>query len=1153
MFLSQLKIGCLNINNFYSKTLGNKFENSEFLTLCNKFDIFGVIETHATSNSDLSIAGFSEPFQSFRECKSGHKAFGGIAVFVKNHIMQSKGVTRLRTNNSNVVWLKFSKEKFGMTNDIFVGTVYLSPANTKNRSVNSTLLSVLYDDIVKISDLGDVMVLGDFNARTSICPDFVDKENFFDYDNVLFDDIHGEGNMIKQCQEQSNYNLRNSEDLGVPCKRGKELLQMCKNLDFRIVNGRVLGDNRGKITCFRWNGCSVVDYALCSPNLFDRINFFQINPLIATLTDHCSMEVHVSLPLKFFQSINNTKSEPKLINLPRRWQWSTVIKEKFSESIKTDIFADKVQHINSMLPKSTHPISPLQHLKVILQGALQDSGSKELIPQKNKSNEKTWFDRECEETRSELRAATKSMQNSPRDPNLRLNFNNIKKQYNCLTRRKKYSFRKKCLSEMKSIPHNHKRFWNILDKMKERMIVNTPPIPSADITQHFKNLLNSPNYKHKVPMSQEKGILDDIILPEEITNAMQSMKCSTSCGLDSITNDIMKVFVATYKEFTANLFNSILKSNNFPYEWATSILVPLHKKGSKHSMLNYRGISLIPVFCKLFCSVINKRIVSWATTNKIFSSGQLGFLKGNRTSDALILLHNSVSHHCNLQRKKLYSCFVDFEKAFDKVPRNLLMEKIYKLGITGNVFNIINSMYSIDRCHIRIGDKMSPSFSVNRGVRQGCVLSPTLFNLFLSDFEPSLVQQNNIDCIKINDFNMSCMIWADDILLLSETKQGLQNQINFLYEYSQCNGLNINVNKTKSICFNNAGRLIRNCFFINNTVIEDVNFIKYLGFVVSSNGNIKRGLKDLCDRASRAFFILKSGLGSVFRKDVFITLSLFDKIIKPILLYASDFWGCYPQNLNEKCCIELTHYKICKDILGVSKHTSNTGVLVELGRKPIFIDAIKNCLNNWLRIAGQGKCNNYLLQSTKKSLELNFPWTNNIKNVIETSGIGFAWNRLHNFPPKGKLTKLLYKNLLNTFYSKMNTKIANLNCKLHYLFQLKQKESPVPEYFSFLRNAKNRIAFTKLRLLGDNSGRRETSFFCTRCALSPVSPEHFLLECPALSDIRKLMFDEIATKFDSVKNLNCNQLTLFFMGDNKLSAETVSRFAYHAFDLKPDY
>ena len=154
-------------------------------------------------------------------------------------------------------------------------------------------------------------------------------------------------------------------------------------------------------------------------------------------------------------------------------------------------------------------------------------------------------------------------------------------------------------------------------------MVNIPPIPPGDIVRHFKTLLQSHTRKQRMSLSLKKGPLDNSISQEEIMTALKSLKNSSSCGIDSITNDIMKIFVENYAEFTANLFNSILESNNIPVEWSTSILLPLHKKGSKSSIV--RGISLISVFCKLFCLILNKRLVACATTNKIFSPVNLDF------------------------------------------------------------------------------------------------------------------------------------------------------------------------------------------------------------------------------------------------------------------------------------------------------------------------------------------------------------------------------------------------------------------------------------------------------------------------------------------------------------------------------------------------
>ena len=1149
MFSCDLKIGFMNINNFQSSTIGNKLQNEDFINLSNRFDIFGIVETHAKSDSHIDITGFSNPFQCFRASKNQHKAFGGIAVFVRTSLMESRGVTKVKTNNENAVWIKLSKSVFGLSNDVYIGTIYLSPINSKNKSITDNLLSSLYEEVEKLSEIGSVIIMGDFNARTNSYDDFVDEVLIDDF--LLENGDAGTTLMNNRCDEGNNFLSRNSEDIGIPCKRGKELLQLCKNLDFRIMNGRVIGDIKGKMTCFRWNGCSVVDYALCSSDLFDNISSFEVNDLLPTISDHCSLEIHFALPLNYYHNtVNKKDTKIKLEKLPPKWQWDLKTEQKFIENIQDNSFAEKVAELKQTLTTENNAVSPLLKLKILLQGVLQSSGCKSIKAKSKVNNNRIWFDMDCKRAKNDLIDSTKKLQSCPHDLDIRSAVNKKRKSYNSLIKSKKYNYRKNCLLDMKSCSQNEKRFWNILSKMKDKVMTNKPPVPSSDIIKHFKTLLQSPKQKLKTNKCTSQGPLDDIISSEEMLAALRAMKKSNACGIDSITNDIMRAFTVNYPEFISALFNCILRSNEFPTEWSTSLVVPIHKKGSKASITNYRGISLIPSFCKLFCSILNNRIINWATTNKIFSPCQLGFLKGNRTSDAITLLHNSIYEYCHKRNSKLYSCFVDFEKAFDKIPRNLLLDKIYTLGITGNTFIIISSMYSTDKCRIKIGNELSPSFPINQGLRQGCVLSPTLFNLFLSDFEPLLAAEDNIDRVTINEnLLLSGILWADDILLLSQTKKGLQNQLNFLEQYSKSKELTISVTKTKCLCFNITGKLVRNCFRINNEAIEDVSFFKYLGFVVSANGNVKRGLQNLSDRANRAFFLFKSSLGSAYRQDVLLSLALFDKIIKPILLYCSDFWGCHKHNLSEKSPIELAHCKICKDILGVNNYTSSSGTLYELGRKPIFIDGIKNCFNNWLRITGQKKCHTFLSQSVTQSMKSHSAWTQNIKNVVENCGIAFAWNRLENFPPKGKLTKLLHENIWKKFCNKVNANIARSNSKLHHLYQLKLKENNTPTYFTTLKNIKHRVAFSKLRLM-NNLNSNQYNALCSKCSLSPPSPKHLLIECPVYSDIRKLMLDEILRNCGIYRSLSIDDKILFLLADDEISSRSVAKFSYAVFNAK---
>ena len=202
-------------------------------------------------------------------------------------------------------------------------------------------------------------------------------------------------------------------------------------------------------------------------------------------------------------------------------------------------------------------------------------------------------------------------------------------------------------------------------------------------------------------------------------------------------------------------------------------------------------------------------------------------------------------------------------------------------------------MYTGDKAWVNLGE-MTKEMDINRGVRQGCVLSPTLFNLFLSDFSTKLSLNPNITPVKLDETCfLPCLIWADDILLLSETKDGLQSQLNEFSNYSKDNLLPVNITKTKCMPFHKNGKLIRNGFSFENAALEEVSEMMYLGFLVRNNGSITVALKNLSERALKALYKIKNSMGSGFYRDMYVSFRIFDSIIKPILLYASDFWGLH--------------------------------------------------------------------------------------------------------------------------------------------------------------------------------------------------------------------------------------------------------------------
>ena len=235
-------------------------------------------------------------------------------------------------------------------------------------------------------------------------------------------------------------------------------------------------------------------------------------------------------------------------------------------------------------------------------------------------------------------------------------------------------------------------------------------------------------------------------------------------------------------------------------------------------------------------------------------------------------------------------CFVDMRKAFDTVWRDALFYKLLEQGIGGNFYNIIVNMYEKSNVCVKLTVGMTDNFKTNIGVKQGCVISPTLFNIFLNDL-PDILKSNESCPVQLNGKFLSCLMYADDIAIISQTKEGLQHCLNQLNGYCEIWKLNINTDKTKIIVFNKTGKINNDeTFIINNKEIEVVKEMKYLGIVFNNNGSFKSAIANLKGKAIKALFKLFKSFSNT-TPDIKTAKHLFDAMIKPILLYNSEIWG----------------------------------------------------------------------------------------------------------------------------------------------------------------------------------------------------------------------------------------------------------------------
>ena len=208
---------------------------------------------------------------------------------------------------------------------------------------------------------------------------------------------------------------------------------------------------------------------------------------------------------------------------------------------------------------------------------------------------------------------------------------------------------------------------------------------------------------------------------------------------------------------------------------------------------NYRGISLTSCLGKLFDNLLLIRISKCFEDLRLFQDNMMGFRPSMRTSNNVFVLKTLIDKQLH-KNEKLYCCFVDFSKAFDTVWRKGLVAKLKAFRICGKMFDIIENRYLNTNGHVIVHDFISDNFEINLGVKQGDPPSPFFFNVYMNELCSDLIQMEQ-DAPTINDIKISCLFWANDLVLISTTKDGLRNQLNVVNDYCSDWKLTLNAEK----------------------------------------------------------------------------------------------------------------------------------------------------------------------------------------------------------------------------------------------------------------------------------------------------------------------------------------------------------------------
>ena len=314
-----------------------------------------------------------------------------------------------------------------------------------------------------------------------------------------------------------------------------------------------------------------------------------------------------------------------------------------------------------------------------------------------------------------------------------------------------------------------------------------------------------------------------VVTPELVAKKIKAMKDNKSPGVDGIPPKLLMETVEQISIPLARVFNLSLKEGVVPFEWKEANIIPLFKKGSRNKSENYRPVSLTSVICKLLERLIKDHMVEFLVKHKLLNSSQHGFLKARSCLTNMLCFLEEITKWIDVG-SPVDIIYLDFQKAFDKVPHQRLLLKLKAHGIGDSITDWVEQWLTARRQRVVVDGEVSNWKSVLSGVPQGSVLGPILFLIYINDLDDSITS--------------NALKFADDTKLFRKVntdgdKQHLQNDLDRLVKWSEKWQMLFNFGKCK--CLHTGHRNLNVNYKMGDTVLGTTVKEKDLGVTISAD------------------------------------------------------------------------------------------------------------------------------------------------------------------------------------------------------------------------------------------------------------------------------------------------------------------------------
>ena len=477
---------------------------------------------------------------------------------------------------------------------------------------------------------------------------------------------------------------------------------------------------------------------------------------------------------------------------------------------------------------------------------------------------------------------------------------------------------------------------------------------SARWKEYFCELLNvRDERKAELTMLGREGMdlkrvsVSESISVREVKDALKKVKRGKAAGLDGVAAEMMKEGGECMLEWIVRLFNVCLNSGEVPEDWKRACVVPLYKgKGEKCVCGSYRGISLLSVTGKLYGRVLIQRVRK--ETERLVKDVQGGFRQGRGCVDQIFALKCACEEYLG-KNKSVFVAFMDLEKAYDRVDRDALWTIVKMYGVNEKLVKAMQSFYSGSKACVRVGRKESEWFDVKVGLRQGCVMSPWLFNLYADGVVREVnarvcergVKMKSEDGSK---YEWNQLLFADDTVLASDSMEGLQHLVNTFSLVCERRKLKVNVGKSKVMWCNRDGNKGLNVS-LNGECLEEVDRFKYLGVTISADGRMEGEISQRVSEGMKVFGAVRK-VWEGKRMSVKAKMGMYKSIVVPTVLYGCEAWNL---NKSERKRVDVMEMKCLRSVCGVKRidRVRNDDVRARCGNEVSLLERADRGVLRW--------------------------------------------------------------------------------------------------------------------------------------------------------------------------------------------------------------